>query len=108
MLLQLVQTVKGVTTHDSVLPSKNDFFDKGGVGLVDTQKSGGFERLNDVEYIVGEWTRLLGLAEPDRYTRIKAILNYIRFIGKYADTVRNGRRRGEAIFVWTINLNVVK
>jgi hypothetical protein len=79
-----------------------------GVGLIDTQKSGGFERLDDVEYIVGEWTRLLGLAEPDRNTHVKAILNYVQFIGKYTDTVRNGRRRGEAIFAWTINLNVVE
>ena len=55
-----------------------------------------------------EWTGLFGSAEPDRYTGIKEILDQARFIGDDTDAVCNGRRLSEAIFLWSVNLQVVK
>jgi hypothetical protein len=60
-----------------------------GISLIETQKTGGFERSDDVEYVVGEYARHFGLAEPDRYASVKKILDDVRFIGDYTNAVGN-------------------
>jgi hypothetical protein len=67
------------------------------------------KRGDDVEYVVGEYTRLFGSAEPDRDPSVKKFLNDVRFIGDYANAFCSIQRpSGGAKYFWLVNLQVVE